>query len=162
MEGIMQFMSNVRTAGIGALLLAATLAAGCAPSIRGDTYQRGQAMNAQSVELGVVDSLRPVQIEGRQSGAGVATGAVIGGLGGSQVGGSSSAHVAGAIVGALIGGAIGNAVERDATKANGVEITVRLDSGRMLAIVQEGSMDEFRPGDRIRVLSDGYMTRVSR
>jgi hypothetical protein len=32
----------------------------------------------------------------------------------------------------------------------------------MLAVVQEGAFDEFRPGDRIRVLSDGYTTRVSR
>jgi outer membrane lipoprotein SlyB len=150
-----------RVIAIG-LVATALLVVGCAPSIRGDTYQRGQTMRAQSVELGVVESLRPVQIEGRQSGAGAATGAVIGGLGGSQVGGGSRAHVAGAVVGAIVGGAIGNAVERDATKANGVEITVRLDSGRMLAVVQEGSFDEFRPGDRIRVLSDGYTTRVSR
>lgn len=157
-----RWMSDMRTAAVGALLVAATLVAGCAPSIRGDAYQRGQVMNAQSVELGVVESTRPVQIEGRQSGAGAATGAVIGGLGGSQIGGSSSAHVAGGIIGAIIGGAIGNAVERDATKANGVEITVRLDSGRMLAIVQEGALEEFRPGDRIRVLSDGYFTRVTR
>jgi outer membrane lipoprotein SlyB len=158
----------MRNSIAGRTLVALSVAAlalfvgGCAPSIQGDTYQRGQAMRAQSVELGVVEAARPVMIEGRQSGAGAATGAVIGGLGGSQVGGSSSAHVAGAVVGALIGGAIGNAVERDATKANGVEITVRLDSGRMLAIVQDGPVGEFRPGDRIRVLSDGYTTRVSR
>ena len=158
----MRNSSAARRAALALFAGFSLLAAGCAPSIQGDTYQRGQAMRAQSVELGVVETVRPVMIEGRQSGAGAATGAVIGGLGGSQVGGSSSAHVAGAIVGALVGGAIGNAVERDATKANGVEITVRLDNGRMLAVVQEGPVGEFRPGDRIRVLSDGYTTRVAR
>ena len=142
--------------------VAAVALAGCATSYRNDSYYRGQAYRAQSVELGVVETLRPVQIQGRQSGAGAATGAVLGGVGGAQVGGSSSAHAAGAVVGAILGGVIGNAIERDATKANGVEITVRLDSGRMLAIVQEGSVEEFRPGERIRVLSDGYMTRVAR
>lgn len=146
-----------------AAMLAATIVlGGCASSRHHDAYQRGQTMRAQTVELGVVESVRPVQIEGRQSGAGAATGAVVGGLAGSQVGGSSSAHVAGAIIGALAGGALGNAIERDATKANGVEITVRLDDGRMIAVVQEGHPAEFRPGDRIRMLSDGYTTRVTR
>jgi outer membrane lipoprotein SlyB len=49
-----------------------------------------------------------------------------------------------------------------AATAQGVEITVQLDSGRTLVVVQEGPVDAFRPGDRIRVLADGYTTRVSR
>jgi hypothetical protein len=32
----------------------------------------------------------------------------------------------------------------------------------MIAIAQQGTGDEYRPGDRVRVLSDGYTTRVSR
>jgi outer membrane lipoprotein SlyB len=152
----------MRGVAVAALLAGAVALGGCARSLHHDTYQRGQAMRAQTVELGVVESVRPVAIEGRQSGAGAATGAVVGGLAGSQVGGSSSAHVAGAIVGALAGGAIGNAIERDTTKANGVELTVRLDGGRMIAVVQEGHPAEFRAGDRVRVLSDGYTTRVTR
>jgi outer membrane lipoprotein SlyB len=147
---------------VASLVAMALFVGGCATSYRSDSYHRAQTMRAQSVELGVVETLRPVQIHGRQSGAGTVTGAVIGGVGGSQIGGSSSAHAAGAVVGAILGGVIGNAIERDATKASGVEITVRLDSGRMLAVVQEGSIEEFRAGDRIRVLSDGYMTRVAR
>lgn len=146
-----------------AAFAAATLAlSGCARSLAGDTYQRGQAMRAQTVELGVVESLRPVVIEGRQSGAGTVGGAALGGIAGSTMGSGSRAHAAGAIGGAIIGGLIGNAIEKDATKANGVELTVRLDNGRMLAVVQEGHPNEFRPGDRVRVLSDGSMTRVTR
>lgn len=155
-------VSGGKSAVLMAVLMAATALAGCARSLAGDTYQRGQAMRAQSVELGVVESLRPVTIEGRQSGAGTAGGAVLGGIAGSTIGGSSRAHAAGAIGGAIVGGLIGNAIEKEGTRANGVELTVRLDSGRMLAIVQEGSPNEFRPGDRIRVLSDGYTTRVAR
>jgi outer membrane lipoprotein SlyB len=144
-----------------AIVAIAALVSGCAPSIRGDSYHRGDAMRAQSIELGIVENMRPVTIEGYPSGAGTATGAVIGGLGGSQIGSSSSSHAIGAILGAVIGGIIGNAVERDANRVNGAEVTVRLDSGRLVAVVQEGVPQALRPGDRVRVLSDGYTTRVT-
>ena len=87
-------------------------------------------------------------------------GAVIGGIGGSQIGGSSSANAAGAIAGALIGGLIGNAAEHDVNRGTGVEITARLDSGRTIALVQDAG-EQFRPGDRVRILSDGRTTRVT-
>jgi len=132
-----------------ALVALALLAAGCAAPRNSDTYYGGQALRAQSVDLGVIESLRPVQIQQGQTGVGT-------------VGGGSRANAAGAIAGAIVGGMIGSAIERDATKANGVEITVRLDSGKMIAIAQQGTGDEYRPGDRVRVLSDGYTTRVSR
>lgn len=147
-----------------ALVLAAValVAAGCAPARSGDVYYRGEALRAQSVELGVIESLRPVQIQGGQSGVGTVGGAVLGGIAGSTVGGGSRAHAAGAVAGAIVGGLVGSAIERDVTKANGVEITVHMDSGRMIAVVQEGSGAEFRPGDRVRVTSDGHTTRVTR
>jgi outer membrane lipoprotein SlyB len=151
--------TTLRRIAIVAMTL--VVAGGCA-TYPGDAYYAGQAYRAHSVELGVVETLRPVQIQGHPTGAGAATGAVIGGVGGYQIGGSSSANAAGAFIGAIIGSLVGSAIERDATRVNGVEITVRLDSGRMLAVVQEGAVEEFRPGDRIRVLSDGYVTRVAR
>lgn len=43
---------------------------------------------------------------------------------------------------------------------NGIEITVRLDSGRLIAITQAAD-ESFRVGDRVRVLSGGGTTRVS-
>ena len=54
------------------------------------------------------------------------------------------------------------AMEQDATQRQGVEITVRLDSGALVAIVQDVEEPGFRPGDRVRVLSDGVMSRVAR
>jgi outer membrane lipoprotein SlyB len=151
-------LRNVAALALGTLVL---LVAGCATPPTGDTYYAGQALRAQSVELGVIESLRPVQIQQPQSGVGTVGGAALGGIAGSTIGGGSRANAAGAIAGAIIGGMIGSAIERDASKANGVEITVRLDSGKMIAIAQAGTGEEFRPGDRVRVLSDGYTTRVS-
>jgi len=147
-------------AALGALVVLLALA-GCAPTRSGDVYQRGEALRAQTVEFGIVESLRPVMIEGGQTGVGTVGGAALGGIAGSTIGGGRGS-VAGAVAGAILGGIAGSAIEKDATKANGVELTLRLDSGRIVAIVQEGSGAEFRPGDRVRVTSDGHTTRVTR
>lgn len=40
--------------------------------------------------------------------------------------------------------------------------SIVLHDPTMVAIVQERSGAEFGPGDRVRVLSDGYATRVTR
>ena len=80
-------------------------------------------------------------------------------LSGSTVG-SGKGSVVGAAIGAVLGGLGGAAAEEATTRQKGVEITVKLDSGRMLAITQAAD-EEFRVGDRVRVLSGGGTTRVS-
>jgi outer membrane lipoprotein SlyB len=110
--------------------------------------------------MGVVESLRPVQIQPGDSGVGTVGGAALGGLAGSTIG-HNAGSVAGAIGGAILGGVVGTAIERDANRREGYEVTVRLDSGRMISIVQEAS-EPLRAGDRVRVLSDGYSSRVTR
>jgi outer membrane lipoprotein SlyB len=142
---------------------AAFVVAGCAtapPYPGGPTYYGYQANRPQSVEMAVVESVRPVNVQGPTTGAGAATGAVLGGIGGSQIGGSSSANAAGAIAGFIIGSLIGNAAEANVNRGTGIEITARLDSGRMIAVVQDPN-EPFRPGDRVRVLSDGHTTRIA-
>ena len=83
------------------------------------------------------------------------------GGGGSTVGGGHRANAAGAIAGAVVGGLIGNAVEKGNNDRRGVEVTVRLEGGRLIAITQEKD-EEFRVGDRVRILSGQGATRVSR
>lgn len=151
-------LANLRPAVTA--LAAAVLVAACATPPYGPTYYGYQAYRPQSVEMGVVENVRPVNVQGPTTGAGAATGAVLGGLGGSQIGGSSSANAAGAIAGVILGGIIGNAAEYSANRGAGIEITARLDSGRTIAIVQDGA-EPFRPGDRVRVLSDGHTTRIA-
>ena len=43
-----------------------------------------------------------------------------------------------------------------------VEFTVTLDSGKSIVVVQPGSVNDFRVGDRVRVTNDGSQTRVAR
>jgi outer membrane lipoprotein SlyB len=109
--------------------------------------------------MGVVESVRAVNIEGTKTPVGAGAGAVVGGVAGSTVGGGRGSIV-GATVGAVLGGLGGAAAEEAVTRQSGVEITVKLDSGHLLAITQAAD-EEFRIGDRVRVLSGGGTTRVS-
>jgi outer membrane lipoprotein SlyB len=84
----------------------------------------------------------------------------VGGIAGSTIGGGNRANAAGAVVGAVVGGLIGNQIEKDSNQRRGVEITVTLDGGRTVAVTQEAD-EEFRAGDRVRLLSSGGRTRVT-
>jgi outer membrane lipoprotein SlyB len=150
-------MKMIARIGIAAAALV-TLNA-CAPSLSGSSYTREQAQREQTVRMGVVESVRQVQIEGTRSGVGPAAGAVVGGIAGSNVGHGRGAAV-GAVLGSVAGGVAGQAVEQAATRQPGLEITVKLDSGRMIAVTQAAD-ESFRPGDRVRVLSDGRTSRVA-
>ena len=143
-----------------ATIASCVLLAGCATSQSSSSYARGQAQREMSVRLGVVESVRPVTLEGPRSGAGSAVGGVIGGIAGSNIGGGERGSAVGTILG-LVGGAIaGHAIEENANKRPGLEITVRFDNGTMSAISQEAD-EQFRAGDRVRVLSGSGTTRVT-
>jgi len=143
----------------GGVLLLVVLVAGCAQGLGGSSYTREEARVEQNVRMGIVESVRPVQIEGTRSGVGPAAGAVVGGIAGSTVGGGRGSAAA-AVLGAVAGGVAGQAVEQGTTRTNGVEVTVKLNSGALVAIVQAAD-ETFKPGDRVRILSDGRTSRVT-
>lgn len=143
-----------------ALLVAAMIAlAGCASGTGGKDYSRAQTRSVQEVQMGVVESVREVNIEGTKTPIGAGAGAVVGGVAGSTVG-SGKGRVVGTAVGAVLGGLGGAAAEEAITRQKGVEITVKLDSGRLVAITQAAD-ETFQVGDRVRVLSGSGATRVS-
>lgn len=140
-------------------LVAALGLSGCASSLSGSSYNRDQARGEMSVRMGVVESVRQVQIEGTKSPVGGIAGGVIGGVAGRNLGGGSGSIV-GSVVGAVAGGVAGSAIEEGVTRQTGLEITVKLDNGQFIAVTQAADED-FRPGDRVRVLSGRGATRVS-
>ncbi len=143
-----------------AALVIALSAAGCATqSSSSDVYYSGQAQREQIVRFGTVESVRQVAIQRQDNGVGTLGGAAVGGVAGSAVG-SGRGSIIGAIVGAVAGGLAGNAVENNANRRPGYELTVRLDNGEMRAIVQEAD-EAFQPGDRVRILSRGGLSRVT-
>ena len=143
------------------LLISVALLAGCATSKSGDVYTRDQARQEQTVRMGVIESLREVQLEGTKSPVGAIAGAAVGGVAGGTLGHGAGSTVA-AVLGAVAGGLAGSAIEEGVTRKPALEITVKLDNGQFVSIVQEGDARDFRPGDRVRVLSGRGESRVTR
>lgn len=146
---------------IGVVAIVSQLAGCAAPGLGGGNYTRPQVRGEQTVRLGVVENVRDVTIDARDTGTGTLAGAAIGGIAGSTIGGGYKANSAGAIAGAVIGGIIGSAVEKDANDRKGVEVTVRVEGGKLIAVTQEKD-EEFRVGDKVRILSGQGATRVTR
>lgn len=137
------------------LFISGALLSACASSRSGQVYSRDQARQEMRVNYGTVREVRTVQIEGTQSGVGAVAGGVTGGVLGSMVGGGKG-RILGTVIGALGGAAGGALAEEEITKKQGVEVTVEMDTGEIVTIVQEADM-QFYAGDRVRVLraSDG-------
>ncbi|MEI8205961.1 MAG: glycine zipper 2TM domain-containing protein [Kiritimatiellales bacterium] len=142
-------------------LAVTALLGGCASSNSGEVYSRDQARRTQTVQMGTVQFVKNIQIEGTKSGVGVVGGGVAGGVIGSTIG-SGKGSILAAVGGAALGAVGGAVAEEKLTKKNGLEITVKLDSGSIIAVVQEADV-MYSVGERVRVLtgSDGT-TRVAR
>ena len=125
---------------------------GCASGLGGSTYSRKEARKVQTVEKGEVVMVREVQIEGTKSPIGAIAGGVMGFALGSAIGAGSGKTIAKA-AGAVGGAFAGAAAEEAITRQKGLEITVKLDSGEVVAIVQGiEKNDTFNEGDRVQVL----------
>ncbi len=151
----------MRIVNLGMALLAAVSVVGCAAGQGGGDYQRAEARRVMSVRMGVVESVRLVKLEGTKSPVGTVGGAAVGGIAGSTIG-SGKGSAIGAVVGAVVGGLAGAAAEEGVTRKQGIEVTLKMDNGEMLAIVQEDGGENFQPGERVRLLQDGRTTRVTR
>lgn len=143
-----------------ALLLSMSILSGCASSNSGSVYSREETRQVQNIKMGVVESVRTVKIEGSDSKVGAVAGGVVGGVVGKDIGGDGKSGVVGAVIGAVAGALAGSAAEELATRKDGLEITVKLDNGSLVAIVQEAD-EQFHPGERVRLLESGGVTRVS-
>lgn len=136
---------------LAVVLAGALVLGGCAPSLSGSAYSRSQTQLAQQVQMGYVESVREVRIEGTKTPIGAGAGAALGGLAASNIGGGRG-QAAATIGGVLLGGLIGAAAEEGITRQPGLEITVRLDDGRYLAVTQAAD-EPYYPGERVRVLT---------
>jgi outer membrane lipoprotein SlyB len=134
------------------LAILALLSACTTPS-SGRVYPRNEARTAWSVVEGRVSDIKPVQIEGNRSVLGTAGGGYVGYELGRVVGDGRGRDLAGA-VGAVAGAAAGQAVEERATRQDALQITIDLDRGETIAVVQAADVS-FAPGERVKVLRRG-------
>lgn len=117
----------------------------------GSTYPTTSVHRAHATQTGVITSVRTVELrsDGAQF-AGALVGGAIGGLVGDQFGGGRGNDIltaAGAVGGAVAGARVGE--QRGRSLAN--EWTVRLDTGRSIAVVQNG---RFYVGQPVHVVID--------
>ncbi|MDD7805067.1 MAG: hypothetical protein PUP46_05805 [Endozoicomonas sp. (ex Botrylloides leachii)] len=134
---------------------------GCMSDLTGETYSRDEARTTQNVNFGTITEVKFVKLQGTQSGVGSLAGGAIGGIAaGSNIGEGSGSSVA-AIAGAVAGGVLGNMAEQKLTTKQGIELTIKLDNGRYISVVQQ--VDPNAPltkGDNVKILSQGDTSRV--
>lgn len=135
------------------------LVAACASSNSGSVYSREDARKVQTVKTGVVESVRSVKLEGTKTPIGTVAGGVVGGVAGGSIGHGAGSTIA-AVIGAVAGGIAGSAIEEGVTRKDALEITVKLDGGSMIAIVQEAD-EQFRAGEKVRIVENGDTSRVT-
>lgn len=143
---------------VAAMMLGMLSMTGCA-SYKAETYQSNQAMQPMRVKYATVLEIREVEIQRQSTGVGAGSGAALGGIAGYTSG--SRAGVAGAVAGTVVGGLAGAAAEHVLQKETGIEITYRLESGEVMALVQE--QDDKNPisvGDRVRIIEGSFGARV--
>lgn len=140
--------------------LALAMALSACSTTSPDVIKPGDAQRLSQVSDAVVLGVRPVTVEGSQSGIGAAAGAVVGGIGGSMASSHNPTSAAVGVVGAVVGGVVGNAAERFGTRESALEILLQMPNGERRAIVQAAGSETFQPGDAVILVTTGGKTRV--
>lgn len=141
------------------VVLVASLLTACASSNSGDVYKKEETRKVQTRKMGVVQSVRQVKIEGSSSAVGASIGSVVGGIAGGSAT-DSRARPLTAMLGALVGGILGAFTEEAVTSKDGLEITVALDNGDIITVVQEADVT-FEAGDEVNIIQVGGSSRIT-
>jgi outer membrane lipoprotein SlyB len=133
------------------------LAAGCAaPGGMGDS---SSTEGSTLVRIAYVTDIRDVTLHGNQhSTAGSVLGAVLGGIAGSNVGsgyGRGLATAGGAVAGSMAGQRLARTGGTPITR-----LTVRTEEGD-LQTYDVGPEETFRVGDKVRIITNKNLTRIT-
>ena len=143
------------------VVLAAITLSGCNKNPGQNQYSYKEVGKSTVVEFAKVVAVKPVDITGRNTGAGAEAGALAGGVGGYQVG-NGNGQLGGMVAGAVIGAIAGNAIEQAAADQKGYEYTVATEHKEVKTIVQYQNKEDvvFKQGDRVMVQTSGTYQRV--
>jgi outer membrane lipoprotein SlyB len=140
---------------ISAILILAS----CAKNLESDVYSEREALEMKQISKGKFLEVIPVKVEGDKV-VGTASGAVIGGVAGSTVGGNDKVKVIMASVGALVGSGVGKTIDGWITNQEGYQYIIELRrNGDIVAIVQ-GKNNALEVGDQVLLLHNGEETKV--
>jgi outer membrane lipoprotein SlyB len=153
-------LKNLQLSKLLVVGVIATFMTACASSNSGSVYSRDDARKVQTVKTGVVESVRSVKLEGTKTPIGTVAGGAIGGIAGGSVGNGGRTSAVVAVIGAVAGAIAGSAIEEGVTRKDALEITVKLDGGSMIAIVQEAD-EAFKAGEKVRIVENADTSRVT-
>ncbi len=137
------------------------LACGCANSSLGpDTFDRDSAQRISNVLYGEVVSIKQVTIEGSIK-SGSIVGGLVGAAAGSGVSDSKPESEIGAVIGGAVGATLGGNLSKNLQSKDGIQLTVNMDDGRTISVVQEISSYSFEVGDLVEVVTNNSKTRVT-
>lgn len=126
-----------------------------------DVVHPYEAQRMSRVSDATVLSVRPVAIDGSQTGVGAGVGAIAGGVAAANSASYRNSGWAG-LLGFVVGGVVGNAVERSATTQNGVELLLQMRNGERRSIVQANGNEGWMIGEPVVLVTTGGRTRVTR
>ncbi|WP_373819161.1 glycine zipper 2TM domain-containing protein [Glaesserella sp.] len=152
----------MKKCGLAAAFMSGLLLVGCANTdvYGGNVYRGDQAKEARSISYGTIVSVREVKIQAENPGIiGPVGGGVVGGIAGSAIGGGRGEALA-AAVGAIAGAMIGSKVEEKASQVTALEMVIRKDDGKEIAVVQKKE-EGFVPGKRVRIVGSSSDLNVS-
>jgi outer membrane lipoprotein SlyB len=128
-------------------------------SLQPDVVSRSDAQKQQYVIFGTIRDVSRVTIEGDRE-VGAAAGAAIGAVVGKNTTDSEPESDIAAVVGSLVGSAIGSGIGSAATKKDGVELLIEIESGSFISIIQEVSNFSYITGQKVRIIKRNGKSRV--
>ncbi len=132
------------------------LLAGCTFPSSQPTVARSQVGIVQSLDLGYVLEVRDVIIDGERTVIGVFGGGAIGAAAAHPTGSVGVGEALGQAAAATAGAVVGSAVEEKVTRKRAQELTIQLDNGSTIVVINEIEEAQFRQGDRVQVNSGGW------
>ena len=122
-----------------------------------------QSNVAQTIRYGKIVSMEKTVIVEKPTGTGARTGATVGAVAGYALAGGRDRWL-GALLGGAIGGAAGGAAGRAARKKKGWQLILTLEkTDEEIGVQVKGKKKpEYDVGDRVRLLSAGGETKVTR
>jgi outer membrane lipoprotein SlyB len=116
---------------------------------------------AQRIQYGEVVSAQPTIVVEQSRGGGAQVGSTVGAVAGYALADRGDRWL-GSLLGGVVGAAAGNAVEKKSKRKKGWELIIRLGNGEEIGLQVPGRREQYRPGDRVRLMTAGGRTTVSR
>lgn len=113
---------------------------------------------ASCANCGVVESIRPVQVEGSASGLGAVAGGVTGAVVGNQIG-NGHGRDAMTVLGGVGGAFAGHSIEKNVNRHTVYRVTVRMDDGSFRTVSQS-HVPALAIGSKVRV-ANGSLVELS-